>query len=49
MQNIIETLTKEKEAVEARIKTLKGEMWDLNLKVKSLEKAIKAIEPKKEN
>jgi len=45
MQNLIESLQKEKATNEAEIKKLKGLVWDLNVKNKALDKAIKALQP----
>jgi predicted nucleic acid-binding Zn-ribbon protein len=49
MQNLIESLNKEKTTNEAKIKELKGQVWDLNVKNKAIDKAIKALDTTKEN
>lgn len=49
MTDIIKNLTDEKAKLEAEIKQKKDDIFVLNAKVKSLIKAISALDPKKEN
>lgn len=52
MIDLLKQLTDEKAKIQAKITTLKGEIWDLNLQSKKIDKAITALTPdaaKKEN
>lgn len=43
MTDILKQLTEEKAKLQSKITTLKGEIWDLNLQSKKLDKAINAL------
>lgn len=45
MEDLIKKLTEEKAKIEADVEKKKLELFDLNIKIKSLEKAIKALKP----
>lgn len=53
MTDLLKQLTEEKAKFEAKIKVLKGEIWDMNVQCKKIEKAINALNApdaaKKEN
>jgi len=46
MKELIAKLEQEKQSIEATIKQLKDQIFVLNAKSKSIDKAIKALEPK---
>lgn len=43
MTDLLKQLTEEKAKFEAKIKVLKGEIWDLNIQCKKIDKAISAL------